>query len=272
MQKFSSSPFALTASFWVNRSLIAVMIKREIVGRYQGSMLGILWSFFNPLFMLIVYTFFFGEVFKARWSSEGESKSEFALILFSGLLVYSLFAECVTRSPSLVIANVNYVKKMVFPLEILPIVALLSACFHLVISFFVWLLFFVIFIGTPKLTVLLFPMVLMPLLLFTLGISLILASLGVFLRDVSQVIGVTTTALMFLTPIFYPISVLPAQYQVIMQLNPLTSMIQGVREVLIWGRLPTFSNLAIQFLVSGFIAWVGFAWFQKTRKGFADVL
>ena len=260
------------ASLWRNRELIKASAKREVLGRYRGSLLGLLWSFFNPLFMLTVYTFVFSEVFKARWSAGSESKTEFALVLFAGLMVFNLFAECINRAPGLILSNPNYVKKVVFPLEILPFVGLLSAMYHMFISLGVWLVAYVILAGMPHVTVLLLPLVILPFALFIMGLSWALASLGVFLRDVSQFIGVVVTTLMFLSPIFYPVSVLPEAYQHILYLNPLTSAIEMTRDVLYWGKLPDFQVLALYWLVTVAIAWFGFALFQKTRKGFADVL
>lgn len=272
MQNFSASPCALATSLWKNRNLIAALTRREVIGRYRGSMLGVLWSFFNPVFMLTVYTFVFSVVFQARWAGSSESKTEFALILFAGLLVYSLFAECANRAPGLILANVNYVKKIVFPLEILPVVALLTSVFHLIISLLAWLVFYVLFFGVPQVTVLLLPLVLLPLMLLTLGVSLVLASLGVFLRDISQVVGVVVSTLLFLSPIFYPITALPEQYQVFLNFNPLSPFIEATRNVLVWGKTLTWMTWLVQLLVSAVIAWLGFVWFQKTRKGFADVL
>lgn len=272
MQNFSLSPREMMATLWRNQDLIKTLVKREVIGRYRGSVLGILWSFFNPVFMLTVYTFVFSVVFKARWVGGGDSKTEFALILFAGLMVFNLFAECVNRAPSLVLSNVNYVKKVVFPLEILPVVSFGAAFFHAAISFGVWLLFFLLFFGLPPVTALLLPIVILPLAALTLGLSWFLASLGVYLRDVGQFIGIATTALLFLSPIFYPISVLPEKYQTLLLLNPLTPVIEQVRDILLWGKMPDWVFFGGYFAISTFIAWLGFAWFQKTRKGFADVL
>jgi len=234
--------------------------------------MGLLWSFFNPVLMLAVYTFVFSIVFKARWAGGSDSKTEFALVLFAGLMVFNLFSECVNRAPGLILGNVNYVKKVVFPLEILPVVALGSAGFHLLISLFVWLIFYLIFFGVPQATILFLPVILLPLVLMTLGLSWLLASLGVYLRDVSQIIGVITTVLMFLSPIFYPIVALPEEYRPFMQISPLTLVVEQARDVMIWGKSLEWSAWTVYFLLSSMIAWLGFAWFQKTRKGFADVL
>lgn len=272
MRHFPATPIEMFASLWRNRELIHASTKREVLGRYRGSALGLLWSFFNPLFMLAVYTIVFSVVFKARWNAGGDSKTEFALVLFAGLIVFNLFAECINRAPGLILGNPNYVKKVVFPLEILPVVTLLSALFHGLISLGVWLLAYLVFFGLPHHTALYLPLVILPFFLFTMGLSWALSSLGVFLRDVSQFIGVITTVLMFLSPIFYPATALPEDYRNLLYLNPLTPVIEQTREVLFWGRSPDFTMLGIHWLASVLIAWLGFAWFQKTRKGFADVL
>ena len=268
----SISLFTLYQSLKTNRNLIYSLVKREVVGRYRGSVMGLLWSFFNPVLMLAVYTFVFSMVFKARWVGGSESKTEFALVLFAGLMVFNLFSECVNRAPSLILGNVNYVKKVVFPLEILPVVALGSAAFHLLVSLIVWLIFYLVFFGVPQATILLLPLVLLPFVLMTLGLSWLLASLGVYLRDVSQIIGLVTTVLMFLSPIFYPIVALPEQYRPFMQISPLTFVVEQARDVMIWGNTMDWRLWAFYLLLSSLIAWLGFAWFQKTRKGFADVL
>jgi len=260
------------ASLWRNRDLIGALVRREVVGRYRGSFMGILWSFFNPALMLVVYTFVFSVIFKARWSSDNDSRTEFALILFAGMITFNLFSECVNRAPTQILANVNYVKKVVFPLEILPVVALGAAFFHFLISLAVWVIFYVVFFGLPHPTILLMPAILMPLALLTLGFTWLLASLGVYLRDVSQIVWVLTAALLFLTPIFYPISALPEQYRLLLSFNPLTPIIEQSRMVLVWGSIPDLGFWLGQLSCSAVVAWLGFAWFQKTRKGFADVL
>jgi lipopolysaccharide transport system permease protein len=268
----SISPLVLLRSIKANRSLIYDLVKRDVVGRYRGSVMGLLWSFFNPVLMLAVYTFVFSVVFKARWTGGSDSKTEFALVLFAGLMVFNLFSECVNRAPSLILSNVNYVKKVIFPLEILPIVAFGSTAFHFMISLFVWLIFYLAFFGIPPVTIIQLPLVMIPLVLMTMGFAWLLASLGVYLRDVAQIIGVITTVLMFLSPIFYPIAALPEEYRFFMQISPLTNVIEQAREVMIWGKGIDWMSWFGQFLLSTMVAWLGFAWFQKTRKGFADVL
>jgi len=260
-------------SFWRNRGLIWQLTRRQVVGRYRGSVMGLAWSFFNPILMLLVYTFVFSAVFKARWGiGAEESKINFAIILFVGLIIHGIFAECVNTAPGLILSNVNYVKKVVFPLEILPWVAMGSALFHALVSLGVWAVFFVVVFAQVHWTVVLFPLMVLPLVLATMGVAWILTSLGVFVRDVTQFIGILTTVMLFLSPIFYPISALPKDYQALLHINPLTFIIEGARGVLIWGRQPDWIGWTIYLAVSIVVAWLGFWWFQKTRKGFADVL
>jgi lipopolysaccharide transport system permease protein len=272
MQSFPASPREMAASFWRNRQLIRNLVQREVLGRYKGSVLGIFWSLATPIFMLAVYTFVFSVVFKARWGGGSDSKTEFALLLFAGLIIFNLFSECIGRAPGLILANVNYVKKVVFPLEVLPWVSMGSALFHFAVSLGVWLVAYLALFGVPHWHVALLPLVVLPLVLFVMGLSWALASLGVYLRDVGQIIGVVITVLMFLTPIFYPASALPEAYQPLMFFNPLTLPIEMARDMLYWGKVPQLGTLAIYTAGAGVFAMLGFAWFQKTRKGFADVL
>lgn len=267
------SPLEMIASPWRHRFLLGSLTKREILGRYRGSVLGLLWSLFNPLFMLAVYTFVFSVVFQARWGEEGsDSKLAFALILFAGLIVFNLFAECFNRAPGLITSQVNYVKKVIFPLEILPYVMLGSALFHTLISLLVWLAAYALFFGVPPLTIVLVPLVLVPLGLLTLGLSWGLAALGVYLRDVGQLVGILTSVFLFMSPIFYPITALPEAYQPWLSLNPLVPAIEALRDLLFWGRLPAWGPLALYWLVTALVAWIGFYGFQRARGGFADVL
>ena len=268
-----TSLVALGKSLWRNRQLIAQMTRREVMGRYKGSVMGLAWSFFNPVFMLVVYTFVFSVIFKSRWGVGGEeSKTQFAVVLFVGMIVHGLFAEVLNRAPSLILSNVNYVKKVVFPLEILPVIAMGATLFHSLISLGVLLIAFALFNGYLHWTVVLAPLVLLPLVILTLGLAWMLASLGVFLRDVGQTIGIITTVMMFLSPVFYPVTALPEEFRPWLMANPLTFIIEQAREVLIWGHLPNWIGLGIYTLVATAFAWAGYAWFQKTRKGFADVL
>ena len=268
----SVQPLEMVRSIFKHRFLILDLVKREVIGRYKGSIMGMLWSFLSPVLLLIVYTFMFSVVFRARWPGGSDSKVEFALILFTGLLVFNLFSDAVNRAPSLILNNANYVKKIIFPLEILPVVTLGAAVFHMLVNMIVWLIFFLLFFSWPNWTALYFIFVLIPLLFITLGISWLLASLGVYLRDVGQIIGLVTSVLMFLSPIFYPISAVPERFRSIMHINPLTYFVEETRNIMIWGKNLNWSQWSYWTVISIVVAWLGFAWFQKTRKGFADVL
>jgi len=276
MNPHSDQPISFKSmlkSLWQHRNLIITMTKRDVAGRYRGSALGMFWSFLNPVFMLLVYTFVFSVVFNARWEvGEDETSTQFAVVLFSGLIVHSFFAEVLSKAPGLVLGSSNYVKKVVFPLEILPAIALGSAIFHTAISLLVLQFAYIAFTGIPPWTIILSPFVFFPLAVLALGVAWMLAALGVYLRDIGQFIGVIVTVLLFLSPIFFPIERLPEDYRVLIMLNPLTFIIEQAREVLIWGRLPDWKGLAVYTFFSSAFAWLGYAWFQKTRKGFADVL
>lgn len=272
MQRFSASPLVPLSCFWTHRQLILTLSRREIASRYQGSLLGILWAAFNPVFMLAVYTFVFSVVFKARWVGGSDSRLEFALLLFAGLIAFMFFAECVNRAPTLVLNHSNYVKKVVFPLEILPWVVVLGGLFHATISWAVWLVAHLVFIGLPPPSIVLLPLILLPLVLLTLGVSWLLAATGVYLRDLAQVVPILTTTLMFLSPIFYPMESVPEDFHPLFLLNPLVPVIEQVRAVAFWGQPIAWGEYATHLGISALIAWAGLWWFQQTRRGFADVL
>ncbi|WP_313929670.1 ABC transporter permease [Pseudoxanthomonas sp.] len=268
------SPVDMVRSLWSHRRLLGQLSRREVASRYKGAAMGVAWSFITPMLMLAVYTFVFSVVFKARWGSESapESNAQFAIIMFVGIVVHGLFAEVVNRAPSLILGNVNYVKKVVFPLEILPGVVMSSALFHMCVSLLVLFGAMLFINGTLSWTTIFLPIVVLPLMIFTLGLAWFLAALGVFLRDVSQVTSILTMIMLFLAPVFYPISAIPEKYRWLIMANPLTFIIEQAREVVIWGHFPNFAGLAAYSAIALAVAWLGFVWFQKTRKGFADVL
>jgi len=270
----AASPWAAVRSLWGNRFLLVDMTRREVMGRYRGSLLGLGWSLFNPLLMLVIYTFVFSEVFKARWNVPGatNSKTEFATVLFTGMVIVGFFNEVLTKTPSLLTANVNFVKKVVFPLEVLPASSVLSAMFHALISGVVLAAALLVLNGSIPWTAAWVPVVLAPLVLFALGMAWFLASLGVYMRDLAQTVGIVATVVMFLTPVFYPAQAVPQPFRTLITLNPLTPAIESCRAVLIWGTMPDWPSLAGS-AVAGVIAFTaGFAWFQRTKRGFADVL
>ncbi len=268
----STSLAHVVKSLWSHRRLIAQMTRRDIAARYQGSVMGMMWSLITPIFMLTIYTFVFSVVFKARWGNSGQGQGEFAIVLFAGLIVHGFFAEMLGRAPLLVLSNANYVKKVVFPLEILPFVQLLSAGFNALVSLAILLVAQIIVMGHIPWTALWTPVVVFPLVVFTLAVGWVLASLGVFLRDVAQTMTLLTSVLLFLSPVFFPVDSLPEFVRPWMNINPLTFIIEQLRNVLIFGKQPHWIGWLIYFSVAWASAVVGVFWFQKTRKGFADVL
>lgn len=275
MNHFDGSFWSLLRSFSHNRTLIARMAKREVAARYRGSIIGLAWSFVNPVLLLLVYTFVFTVVFKARW---GEAQvtivddGGFAIMIFAGMIVHALFSECFIRSPILVTGNANFVKRVVFPLEILSWVSIGSATFHAGISLLVLIGAQLLLTGHIPFTAVLVPIVYLPLMILTLGLSWFCSASGVYFRDLSQVSGFISTVLLFLSPVFYPLSSIPEAYRWAFYLNPLTFIIESSRELLLFGRLPSAIELGVYYAVSIGVAWLGFAWFQKTRSGFADVI
>ncbi len=259
-------------SLWRQRSLLWQLVKREVAGRYRGSFLGVVWTLIQPLMMLAVYTFVFGMVFGSRWEGASGSKLELAAILFSGLLVFNLFAECINRSPQLMLENANYVKRVVFPLSILPVVVMGYALFHAAMSIAILSLFIILALGSLPWTVVLLPLIFLPLVLLVLGLSWALSALGVYFRDIQHGIGILVSALLFLSPIFYPVSALPPAVQPYMFINPVAFVIEQVRGVVIWGSLPDWGGLGLYTAISAFVAWLGFVLFERARRGFADVL
>lgn len=273
MRVFLAGPSEIFASFWRNRRLIFQMSQRDAIGRYKGSFVGLAWSFFNPLLMLAIYTFVFSVVFQSRWG-EGVNggKAAFAVILFVGIIVHGLLADCLNRAPDLILSNSSYVKKIVFPLEILPWVNFFSALFHVSVSLIVLMLFQTLSGQSIPVTAALFPVVLLPLVFLSMGFAWIIAALGVYFRDVSQITNIFTTVLMYVSAVFFPISALPREFQSWLRLNPLAVIIEQSRCVLIFGEVPDPWQWCRLLILGMLMAACGFAWFQKTRKGFADVM
>lgn len=252
--------------------LLTQLARRDIASRYQGSAVGLLWAFFSPVLMLLVYTFVFGYVFKARWLGAETDRSFFALNLFAGMLVHGFFAECAIRSPGLLQQHSNFVKRIVFPLWLLPIVPLASALFHTCISFLVLFLAHLAIVQTVHWQLLLLPFLLVPFFIFLLGLVWMLSALGVYLKDLAQIIPIMVTVLMFMSPVFYPAEALPEQIRPIMYMNPLTPAIETLRAVLFEGQLPSLIAYGVALFVSIAFATLGFFIFKRLKVGFADVL
>lgn len=265
-------PHAMFASAWAHRRLIWRLARREVAGRYRGTVAGALWSVLTPLLTVATYSFVFTQVFQPRWQVPEGAQASVPLLLFSGVLLFNLFAECVNRAPGLVLENVSYVKKVVFPLEILPWVSLLSALFNLGVGLLLMLGVYAAQFGPPPATALLLPLVLLPLALLSLGLGWLLAALGVYLRDLRLAVGILTGLLMFVSPVFYPVSALGDTARPFIMANPLTPVLEASKDLLFWGQVPDGGLLAGGLAVSLAVAWLGWACFQKLRGGFADVV
>jgi lipopolysaccharide transport system permease protein len=264
-------PLAIVGRAWQRRDVFWELFKREVSSRYSGSALGLLWSFVNPLLMLAVYTLAFREFLGMRWPQAADG-ADFSLMIFSGMIVHSLFSECLTRAPGVIVANANLVKKVVFPLALLPCVTVAAALFHGVLSMIALVLFAVFTRHSLHGGLLWLPLLYLPFAMLLSGLSWFMASLGTYFRDVSQLTGVISAMFMFLSPVFYPVQSLHFPYRQLVAYNPLTLIIEQTRGLLLldgrldWLALGGYSLIALLVMLAGY------AWFQRTRDGFADVL
>lgn len=262
-------------NLWSHRDLIRQFTWRLFLARYRGTMLGLLWSVLFPLAQLAVFVFVFTHVFKMRaWEDrELSGAAEFSVVLFCGMVVYAIFSESVVRSCGLVIENPNFVKKVVFPVEILAVASLGSSLIYAATGLVVVLVGAAMFVETSSWTIVLLPLVIAPLLLWSLGLAWILSSLSVFLRDVGNVVGIVVGQMLFyLTPILYPTANLPEDLRWVAWLNPLTPVIEGARSVVLFGEPPNWRSLGWSGLIGLVLVQVGYAFFMKSKRGFADVL
>lgn len=253
--------------------LFISLASRDIAAKYKGSSLGLFWAILSPLLMLLVYGFVFGVVFQARWPEvRANTDAEFPLILFSGLIAYFMFSEIVMRSPSLILEHSNYVKKVVFPLPVLSLVVVTTSAFHYLISFLVMTLY-AFYIGVfPSLKTLLIPFLLLQFIVFCLGISWLLSAIGVFFKDISYVVGFISTALMFLSPIFYPIDAVPDQFKSIIHFNPLTYYVDSFRRLSLYDTFPDSKEAVNAFIIAILVFIGGLTFFNKLRRDFSDVV
>ena len=259
--------------FVSNRQLIRQLTLRQMAARYRGSALGYIWTLSHPLLMLAVYTLVFGVIFKARWGVEmDDGTGAFAVIMFCGMAVFNIFSETVNGCAHCIIGNANLVKKVIFPLEFLPVVQLLSTTILGMVWFALVLLGALALGMQPGWTVLFLPVLLLPLMLIALGLGYFVAATTVFLRDIPHLTGIATHILFFMTPIFYPESLVPERLRLILQCNPLTPLVAQTREILLFGRPPDWHICVLLWLIGLCLCQLGLMWFMKTRKGFADVL
>lgn len=256
----------------VHRSLTMELAKRDVLGRYRGASFGLMWSLISPFLLLMVYTFSFGTVMGGRWPQIDAGKASYSIILFAGMIVHGFLSECINRAPVLIVGNPNFVKRVIFPLDILPWPMVLSGLFHVAMNTIVFIVLRLIMDHAFDWTIVLLPVVMLPLVVLALGISWFLASMGVFMRDITQVTGVLSMALLFLSSAMMPVQSVPASYRWVFEVNPLTFIIDQAREVMLWGAMPDWAGLGLYMLIALAVAYLGYGWFTKTRKGFADVL
>jgi lipopolysaccharide transport system permease protein len=268
-----ANPIALVRNLWRQRVLIRQFAWRELRGRYQGSCLGVLWSLLTPVLLLLVYTFVFSKVLKARWGiSPDETALEFALTLFVGLVLYNVFAESLSRAPNLILGQPNLVKKVVFPTEILPLATLFGALGHALLSLVVVCAAHACFVGAPGWNILWFPLVLAPFCCFVLGLCWFLSALGVFVRDLGPTLAIVLQLLMFLTPIFYPLHIVPETWRGLFRLNPLAVFVENARRTLLWDQPPIPTSMVVTAIGSCAVLLLGYIWFVRTKRAFADVV
>jgi lipopolysaccharide transport system permease protein len=263
----------IATSLLRNRYLILQMVRREVSARYRGSVIGVLWSLLLPLIMLAVYTFIFGVTLEVRWSQDtNENWGEFAIILFTGLILHQILADCITRAPLLMIANASYVKRVIFPLEILAWTTLGAALFQGLTGFVALCVFRLAMTGALPWTIVLVPVIVAPFALICLGLIWMLSAIGTFVRDVAQVITFVPLVLLFLGPVLFPLSALPPTARTMVILNPLTVVVMQTRNAVLLGQMPDWSALAVYSIAALVLAWAGLYVFLRSKSAFADVL
>lgn len=255
-----------------NRYLLKQLVKQDIRQKYQGSVLGMLWSFLVPVFMLVIYTFMFSQIFQAKWDIDTSDKYQFAMMLFCGLSAFNMVGEVMNRSTSLIVSNTNYVKKVIFPLEILPVVMTLSALFNCIISFLILFIVKLIIYHSISKTIYLFFPALIPLVVLTTGIGLLISAISVYLKDLSSLISVIVTILMYMSPVFFPLSSVPDSFRVVCGINPMTYIIENFRNVVLYGRNLDWGFFGISCVSAVCFYLLGKVVFMRTKEGFADVL
>jgi lipopolysaccharide transport system permease protein len=252
--------------------VLTQLFQRDFAVRYRGSVGGALWSVVSPLLLLAVYTFMFGVVFESRWGDLPPDKGSFSMLLFAGMLVHGVFAEAASRAPLLVLSQPAYVKKLIFPLEILPVIVVANAVVNAGIGFLLLIVFNLLLGGGLHPALLLLPLVMLPYAVLITGIVLFLSALGVFVRDLAHAIGFIVAVSIFVTPVFYPLTAVPAAYRSLMYLNPLTFIVEQSRALVLFGELPDWGGLILYTGLAILAFWAGLAWFQRSRSGFADVM
>jgi lipopolysaccharide transport system permease protein len=263
------NPLRILSDIWRHRYLLGQLVKRDVLLRYRGAMFGVLWIFLSPLLMLGIFSFIFGQVFQARWPQQ-DSGMPFWLLLYSGLIVFNVFSETISRAPTSVRGYPSFVKKIIFPLHILPVVPLGAALVHGAFNFFI---LFSVLAWTNNLhsQIFLFPLLSLPVVLLALGFSWFVAAWGVFIKDMTQIVPMLVQMLLFLSPVFYPVSAVPEVLHTIYSHNPLGAVIEAGRAATLGVPIP-WAPWVVALGAGLAAAILGYAFFQHSREEFADAI
>lgn len=266
-------PLAPMFALFKNWNLLKRVTTQELATRYRESFLGPFWALLVPLAQLAVFTFIFGSVLKSRWPGVNHATLDFPLNLFCGIIIYTMLAETLTRSATIMVDNVTYIKRVVFPVEILPVSAVVVSAVNFLAAFILLVIFFAFSrLEIPLVAILMMPVILAPFFVMLAGLAWLIAATGVYLRDIRHAIGPVMSLMMFLSPVLFPIASIPEQYRIFIYLNPVAVPVEQMRLVLMQGGWPDFYVVGIYALISWVIAWGGHAWFSILRRGFADVV
>ena len=268
-----ANPVKMMRDMHQHRNLIRQFLWKEVIGRYKGTHLGLLWSLLNPLLSLAVYTLVFGVILKAKFDPASKiGTGEYALHLFCGIVLFNCFAAVASRAPLSIVDQPNLVKKVLFPLQILPVAILGGSLANAGFGLLILLVGLLLFSGSIPLTALLFPLILIPLCALSLAAGWVLASLGVFIRDVGQAMGLVLQLLFFASPVIYPLSAAPDAFQWVLRLNPLTTVLEEARHTLLLGQPLNWGWWFVVTVVSLIIMQFGYVWFMKSKRVFADLI
>lgn len=259
-------------SFIASAELIQTLTRQRIVLRYRGSLLGAAWILLAPALMMAIYTLVFGLIFQPRFSDGPTNTAEYALLLYLGLCAYWFMSECIAEAPGLVLQNANYVKKVVFPLDVLVWVSVCTALFHTAIRMLVYVAALLLMQGEAPATLWLLPLAWLPLVFLTVGVAWSLAAIGVFVRDAAEIVTLGLTALLFLSPVFYSVQAVPEAFRWLIRLNPISTPVEQIRSVAYFGTLPSPIEWLVSALLAYAVAWLGHRFFCARRGQFADVL
>lgn len=266
------NPVTTVASLWAKRDLIHQFTKREVLERHKGAMLGMAWNIISPMLTIAVYTFLFGVMFNVRFGDRTGSVADYVLPFFTGFLLYHVFSESANRAPNLITSRRNFVKKVVFPIQILPLTVVLSTAIYLAVTVGLVVVGNLITHGEVSATIWLFPAVLVPLYLLSLAASWLLASIGSFLWDLKNIVSFLTHLTFMVTPIFYPVERVPEGARWLLWLNPFTHIVEAGRDTLVRGVVPDLVGLGVLTVIALVLAQGSYAWFMKSRRGMADVV